>query len=177
MLKDEAPADRPSQRWVGASFGDVCKKPSHSPDACDRSKLSGIAVEIFRSSYSHPFRPCGRRRHCSRGVPLASGTSVAPLRRSPFVSAGRLLLPRLAARPLGSAGVLLMPRLGGWLPFGSAGDCWRAASGSCAPFFRMAGESMSGLRIPASDGPRGGSVLLVGADCRGVWPGAQAARV
>ena len=57
-----------------------------------RSALSGIAVEGTRSSSSRPLCPCGRRRHCSRGIPLVSGTSVPPLRRSPvLVSQGRVL--------------------------------------------------------------------------------------
>ena len=54
----------------------------------DRLAPSGIAVEIFRSYYSHPFRPRGRRRHCSRGVPLVSETSVPPLRLCRWADAG-----------------------------------------------------------------------------------------
>ena len=44
MDEDEAPADRASQRWVGAQAAamSAVRKTSHSPDACDRSTLSGI---------------------------------------------------------------------------------------------------------------------------------------
>ena len=66
-----------TRRWAGASeasdlagtgvqaVGDVgCNKLSHSPNACDRSMLSGLAAEGFRLSL---FAPClvlaDRRRH------------------------------------------------------------------------------------------------------------------
>ena len=58
----------------------------------DRSALSGIAGHYSGHPLRTLFHPRGRRRLCSRGVPLVSGTSVSPLRRSPFVS--RSLLDR-----------------------------------------------------------------------------------
>ena len=80
-------------RAGGTSDGEFCKKVARIRSRLvARSALSGIAVEGTRSSYSHPLCPCGRRRHCSRGIPLVSGTSVPPLRRSPvLVSQGSVL--------------------------------------------------------------------------------------
>ena len=59
-------ASRTAMWTLGASIGDVCKKVSHSPDACDRSKLSGMAEHCSGHPVRTLFRPRGRHRHCSR---------------------------------------------------------------------------------------------------------------
>ena len=135
----------------------------------DRSALSGIAVEMVRSSSSHPLCPCGRRRHCSRGVPLVSGTSATrrasirivqpslrigasrwvtrglPDSRSGCVSRDVADWPPLAAAPVGSAWVVLGPTR------------WTL------PDDLHGGEAMSGSQIPASERPEG---QLLAADLR-----------
>ena len=128
----------------GQAMADFVRKISHPTDACRaRSALSGIAVEMVRSSSSHPLCPCGRRRHCSRGVPLVSRTSVPPLRRSP-VSVSRGLLRIVASR---------------WVTCGlpdrfspvSAGGSLIAATDGSSPLFEMAGRhSMQGCRPECS---------------------------
>ena len=64
-------------------------------DACRSIGAERNRGQLLRSSYSHPFRPCGRSRHCSRDCPcrerrfrLVSGTSATPYGRLPFWSAG-----------------------------------------------------------------------------------------
>ena len=89
---------------VGTSVCDVCKYLSQPTDACDRSALSGIAGHCSGHPLRTRFRPRGRRRHCSRGVPLSSGTSGAPRRRCPLWSAGQAVDRGVSLGYLRSAG-------------------------------------------------------------------------
>ena len=81
----------------GQAMADFVRKISHSTGACRSVGAERNRGSLLRSSSSHPLCPCGRRRHCSRGVPLVSGTSVPPLWRSP-VSVSRGLLRIVASR-------------------------------------------------------------------------------
>ena len=74
--------------WLGTSGCGCCKYHSHPTDACRSVGAERNPGAILRSSSSHPFRPYGRRRHCSPAFLLVSGTSDPPLRRSPVSSAG-----------------------------------------------------------------------------------------
>ena len=99
---------------MGTNVRRWCKKPSHSTDACDLSKLSGIAVGYSGHPIRTLFRPRGRRRHCSRAVPLVSGTSATRCASS------RVVQPSVADRgvSLGHPAVCLIRA-----PVVSAGMC------------------------------------------------------
>ena len=60
----------------GQAGGDEVRNFSHPTDACRSVGAERNRGSLLRSSSSHPLCPCGRRRHCSRGVPLVSGTSA-----------------------------------------------------------------------------------------------------
>ena len=75
-----------SRRW--GKRPDWVRKFSHSTEACDRSVLSGIAVQEPGHPVRTLFRPCGRRRHCSRGLPLGQWERLPPSWRAPLWSAG-----------------------------------------------------------------------------------------
>ena len=78
-----AGSDTARRRAGGDKRWRICRKFSHPTAACRSVGAERNRGQVLRSSSSHPFRPCGRRRHCSLGVPLVSGTSGPPLRRSP----------------------------------------------------------------------------------------------
>ena len=148
----------------GQAVSDELENSRIRPMLVARSALSGVAG----NQSGHPIRTlfacCQARRHCSRAVPLVSGTSatrcastriVRPsvanrgvslgypavcLIRAPVVSAGMLLKrPPLAGAPVDSAGVMLGPTR------------W------ALPDDLHGGEAMSGLQIPAS--------AVIGAHC------------
>ena len=75
-------------RAGGQAMADFVRNSSHPTDACRSVGAERNRGSLLRSSYSHPLCPCGRRRHCSRGVPLVSGTSAAPCGCLPCWSAG-----------------------------------------------------------------------------------------
>ena len=121
-----------------------------------RLSLTSGRGSLLRSSYSHP---------------------VSSLRTAPALIS-RLPLSR-AAVPFGQWNVCNAS----WAPpvLFSRG-CWRFVAGrwiACgelepmvpcgtgSPLFCLAGNSMSGSQIPASDVPRRGSVLRIGADSTG----------
>ena len=67
------------------------RKISHPTEACRSVGAERNRGEVVRSSSSHPLCPCGPRRHCSRGVPLAQWNVWPALRRYPvLVSRDRL---------------------------------------------------------------------------------------
>ena len=147
--------------WRGQAVADFVRNFSHPADACRSVGVERNRGSLLRSSSSHPLCPCGRRRHCSRGVPLVSGTSATrcastrivqpslrigasrwvtrgrPDSRSGCVSQDVAERSPLATAPVGSAGVVL------------GSTRWTL------PDDLHGGEAMSGLRIPASVRPDG----------------------
>ena len=66
--------------WAGqmrTSVRRCCKYLSHPTDACRSVGAERSRGSLLRSSSSHPFRPRGRRRHCSHACPVAGGGSVS----------------------------------------------------------------------------------------------------
>ena len=61
----------------GTSVRRCCKCLSHPTDACRSVGAERNREPLLRSSSSHPFRPRGRRRHCSHACPVAGGGSVS----------------------------------------------------------------------------------------------------
>ena len=119
--------------WWGQAVADFVRKNSHSTDAC-----RSVGAERNRGYQSgHPvrtlFRPCGRRRHCSRACPcrgrrfpLASGTSATPCGRLPLWSAGVLWIEayRWVTCGLRRSPALLRPS-----PVQVSRGCWRFDAG------------------------------------------------
>ena len=184
---------RHTSRVISASVGESgCKKLSHSTDACDRSTLSGLAVnKNSRSSYSQPVSS-------SRTAPAL--ISRLPLTRAAVPFGQWNVCNALWAPPvLVSRGAVDRSEPLGYLRSAAIAGPFEAVSRSgqpgllgnrCrpldhprravnrwfrrnfSPLFCLAGDSMSGLQIPASDDLRRGSVLRFGADCtdvRSAW--------
>ena len=75
--QDRARRGSAGRGWWGQASAMCVRKFSHSTDACrsvDAERNRGYKIP------GHPlrtlFRPCGRRRHCSRACPLAGGGSL-----------------------------------------------------------------------------------------------------
>ena len=82
-VRDRA-MDRLHRAWTGSRVGRMgtsvrrcCKYLSHPTNACRSVGAERNRGPRLRSSSSHPFRPRGRRRHCSHACPVAGGGSVS----------------------------------------------------------------------------------------------------
>ena len=139
-----------SRRW--GKRPDWVRKSSHSTEACDRSVLSGIAVQEPGHPVRTLFRPCGRRRHCSRGLPLGQWERLPPSWRAPLWSAGsRLALQWLPKEPA--------PDL---ISRGEAVRCKWQQSPRC---FAWWGRPCPGCRSRRLTNLRRGPVLRFGGHC------------
>ena len=143
-------------RYLGRSgqASAMCVRKFLAFDRCLRS----VDAERNRGYQSdHPirtlFRPRGRRRHCSRAVPLVSGTSATRCASTRFVrpSVENRGVPLgypvvcLIRAPVVSAGMLLERPLLRLHPLIQLGSCW-GPLGGLFPMICMVGKPCPGCR-------------------------------
>ena len=108
---------------MGTSVRRCCEYLSHPTDACRSVGAERNRGPLLRSSSSHPFRPRGRRRHCSHACPVAGGGSVSRTVERPAAPPGAL--------PFESAGSGLRIQAFRWVTRGAPGRFSRYQPGRC----------------------------------------------